>query len=162
MNRLIEMPKRIAAPVLLSLCLAWAAANLSPTVLGAVLAGLNTSDLQIRVTGLESGKGVVRYAIFDDAKDFPRRKGRIARGEVEATAQGVTIVVRDLKPGDYAVAVFHDVNRNDEFDQGLFGIPLESYGFSNNATGYFSAPNFDEARIRVSGRQTSISITVGR
>jgi len=116
----------------------------------------------IRVSGLESGRGVVRYGLYNSAKNFPATKGQILKGDVPAAVAGVTIVINSLKPGFYAVAVFHDENRNDEFDQGIFGIPLENYGFSNNARGFFSAPSFDAAKFEVRGQKTEIKIELGK
>ena len=125
-------------------------------------AKLAAPELRIHVAGVQSGTGMVQYAVFDSPRHFPGREGRIAKGEVPASAGGVTIVVKGLRPGQYAVAVFHDENGNDEFDQGVFGIPLETYGFSNDARGFFSAPKFSDARFELRGPQTTISITLAR
>ena len=123
----------------------------------------DTGDLIVQVTGIESGRGAIQYALYDSAKEFPTRIGRIVKGEVPAKASGSTIVIKALSPGFYAVAVFHDENYNDKYDQGIFGIPLEDYGFSNNARGFFSAPDFDDAKVQVrSGRRTEISIELSR
>jgi uncharacterized protein (DUF2141 family) len=121
-----------------------------------------TGDLVIRVTGMESGRGAVQYALYNAPDKFPTREGRIAKGAVPAAASGSTIVIKGLAPGFYAVAVYHDENLNDEFDQGLFGFPLETYGFSNNARGFFSAPDFEDAMVLVNGHKTEISIGLGR
>ena len=122
----------------------------------------DAGDLIIEVTGIESGRGAIQYALYDLAKYFPTRIGRIVKGEVLVQILGSTIVLKGLAPGFYAVAVFHDENYNDEFDQGIFGIPLEDYGFSNNARGFFSAPDFDDSKFRVRGKTTVISIELGR
>lgn len=115
-------------------------------------------ELVIRVSGAESGRGMIRYALYNSRARFPTKEGRIAKGRVPASAAGTTITIPDLKPGYYAVAVYHDENANNVFDQGLFGIPLEMYGFSNDARGFFSAPDFEEAKFLVSGGKTEISI----
>lgn len=155
MNRLSG---RLAA-ALLAACFAAA----SPSVAsGEETARLATTDLHIEVTGVKNPKGVVQYAIFDSPRNFPSRAGRVAKGEVPATSPKTEIVVKGLRPGTYAVAIFHDENLNDDFDQGIFGIPLENYGFSNNATGFFSAPDFDDAKFPVGGQRTTISITISR
>ncbi len=125
-------------------------------------ARLGATDLHIEVSGVKSSKGVVQYAIFDSPRHFPSRVGRIAKGEVVATAPTTRIVVKGLKPGTYAVAVFHDENLNDDFDQGIFGIPLEDYGFSNNAMGFLSAPDFEDAKFSIQGLKTTISIQFRR
>lgn len=105
------------------------------------------ATLIVEVTGLRSGKGDVHYAVYDSPEHFPKRKGRVSYGNVPAKADGVAIPVKGLKRGTYAVAVFHDENRNDEFDQGLLGIPLEDYGFSNNARGFLGPPSFTDAAV---------------
>ena len=125
-------------------------------------ARLRTGDLIIRVTGMESGRGEIQYALYNSPENFPQRSGRIAKGKVPVTPTGSTIVIKGLAPGNYAVAIYHDENLNDEFDQGIFGIPLETYGFSNDARGFFSAPDFDDAKFRVGGPKTEISIELGR
>lgn len=133
-----------------------------PGLARADVALLASTDLHIHIKGVETSKGVVQYGLYNSAAHFPSREGRIAEGEVRATREGVQIVIRGLKPGYYAVAAFHDENLNDSFDQGVLGIPLEKYGFSNDASGFFSAPDFEDAQFKVNGRQTTISITLGR
>jgi uncharacterized protein (DUF2141 family) len=134
---------------------------LPPTGAAADMTRLDTGDLIVRVSGMESKRGAIQYALYDSPENFPTREGRIAKGEVPVTSGG-TIVIKGLAPGYYAVAVYHDENLNGEFDQGVFGIPLETYGFSNDARGFFSAPDFDDAKFQVRGQKTEISIELGR
>jgi len=119
-------------------------------------------DLIIEVIGMESGRGEIQYALYNSPKNFPTRKGRIAKGAVSVTLPKSRIVLKGLKQGLYAVAVFHDENLNNEFDQGVFGIPLETYGFSNDVRGFFSAPNFDDAKFQVLEGKTNITIELSR
>jgi len=120
----------------------------------------HSGDLAITVRGMDSISGAVHYAVYDRPEAFPTLDGRIARGEMPVTGDTVRILVRGLRPGAYAVAVFHDENGNGEFDQGLFGFPLEQYGFSNDARGFFAAPDFDSARIELGSGRRSITITL--
>ena len=115
-------------------------------------APVEDATLIVEVTGLRSGKGDVHYAVYDSPEKFSKRKGRVSYGNVPAKAGGVAIQVKGLKRGTYAVAVFHDENRNDEFDQGLLGIPLEDYGFSNNASGFLGPPSFKDAAVILNKR----------
>ncbi len=107
------------------------------------------ATLIIEVAGLRSGQGDVHYAVYDSPEHFPTHKGRVSYGNVPAKPGGVAIPVKGLKHGTYAIAVYHDENRNDEFDQGLFGIPLEDYGFSNNASGFLGPPSFNDAAVKL-------------
>ncbi len=62
----------------------------------------------------------------------------------------VTTVFADIPEGEYSISVFHDENKNGEIDKNSFGIPKESYGFSNNIMGMFGPPSFEEAKFKVS------------
>ena len=121
---------------------------------------VNAATLVLEVTGLRSTKGLLHYAIYDRAETFPTRKGRVIYADPKVTGRKMTIRVPGLKPGTYAVAIFHDENANDEFDQGLFGIPMEDYAFSNNATGFFAPPSFDEAAFELAEPETRIVIRI--
>jgi uncharacterized protein (DUF2141 family) len=120
----------------------------------------NAAMLELEVTGLRSVEGLLHYAVYDRAETFPTRKGRVTYDDPKVTGKTMTIRAPDLKPGTYAVAIFHDENANDEFDQGLFGIPLEDYAFSNNASGFFSAPSFEAASFKLAAPETRIVIRI--
>ncbi len=120
------------------------------------------ADLAIDVTGLRSGAGDVRYGVYAEPRHFPKPEGRIAKGLVAAREDGVTIMVRGLAPGTYAVAVYHDENGNGKFDQGFLGIPLEDFAFSNDARAIFSAPDFEEAAFEVSESASGVEIRMNR
>ncbi|HEX9703510.1 MAG TPA: DUF2141 domain-containing protein [Rhodospirillales bacterium] len=116
------------------------------------------ADLTVEVTGARSAAGAVHFGLYDEARKFPTKHGRIDGFEM-AIADGRAVgVFRGLRPGRYAVAVFHDENGNGEFDQGLFGLPLEDYGFSNDARVFFGPPGFDEAAVPVPAEGIRITI----
>ncbi len=52
-------------------------------------------------------------------------------------------------PGVYALAVYHDENNNHHFDRSAIGLPVEGYGFSNNAPIFLGPPSFASARFTV-------------
>jgi uncharacterized protein (DUF2141 family) len=43
----------------------------------------------------------------------------------------VTLVLRDLSPGTYAVSAYHDLDANSQLNNNLMGLPVEPYGFAN-------------------------------
>ncbi len=59
------------------------------------------------------------------------------------------IIIKDLKPGKYAFRYFHDENKDNEFGTNWLGIPNEGFGFSNNATGTFGPPDFEDTIFEV-------------
>jgi uncharacterized protein (DUF2141 family) len=131
------------------------------TILFLLLIGseVQSNKVMIYVTGMQSGQGSINVAIYREKDAFPE-KGKQFSGKIVTTDQDITHVeFADLEPGKYAVAVFHDENNNGKLDKNRFGIPTESYGFSNNARGIFSAPSFEDASFQLSADR-SIRITV--
>jgi uncharacterized protein (DUF2141 family) len=125
---------------------------------GAPIGSPAAAELRVTVTGLSSARGDVHFAVYAKPEHFPGREGRVAKGATEATAEGASMIFPGLAPGTYAVAVYHDENRNNEFDQAIFGIPLEDYGFSNGATVFFGPPDFAEAAFTLNAGGTAITI----
>ena len=72
----------------------------------------------------------------------------------------MTLSFDNLAEGHYAIKLFHDQNDDGELDTDLFGIPSEPYGFSNNASDPFSAPEWTEAKFRVSDPNTEHRISL--
>lgn len=117
------------------------------------------SDLEITVNGISESSGTVHIALFQDAESFPEY-GRQFKGMVVPAKSGeVKCAFRGIKNGKYAIAVFHDKNRNGKLDRNFLGMPTEKYGFSNNARATFSAPSFSDAAFQLS-KNTLLSITI--
>ena len=100
--------------------------------------------------------GEIHIAIYDSKETFEQDRGEqggpasgIVDGLVVPVGQGSFSHTFDLPSGNYAVGIFHDVNGNNRLDTNLFGVPKEQYGFSNDASGRFGPPSFDDAAISV-------------
>ena len=130
-------------------------------------------DLELTVTGVRSDAGQLMIGLYDseanwkDALDNSARvgllndKGRLIGVTMRARKGSQSLGFLQLPPGDYAVIVFHDENDNGLLDKSALGIPIEGYGFSNNAEGFFSAPSWRAAGIMIGmidNKRMSISL----
>ncbi len=105
------------------------------------------ADLTIDVAGLKNAKGKVLVAVFSRAEDFLKQPLRTAA--VDARAGTVRAVIADLPSGDYALSVFQDENGNGELDANPAGMPIEPYGFSNDAAGNYGPPSFKQSLVHL-------------
>lgn len=129
------------------------------TMLSASIAGSALSaELEVIVRGLRSDMGNVRVALYDRPDAFPKSSGMLREDKTEITHGTALISFRDLPPGSYALAVFHDENANGEFDQGFIGIPLEGYAFSAGARALFGPPSFSAAQVSLPAVGTRIDV----
>jgi uncharacterized protein (DUF2141 family) len=116
------------------------------------------SAIRINVTNINSSKGTILAALYNSEKGFPGEgetallfvKGIPANGKCQ-------IVIENITPGIYAVALFHDVNGDKKLNTNWFGIPKEGYGFSNDASNFLSAPTFKQAAF-AHKNETTIAI----
>ncbi|MDR0543278.1 MAG: DUF2141 domain-containing protein [Dysgonamonadaceae bacterium] len=102
------------------------------------------NKLTVVVEGIEDVTGHLMVGLY--TKDNFRKKP-VAGQRVEVKAETVTVVFEDIPDGEYAVSLFHDENGNGKLDTGLFGIPVEKYGFSNNAKGQYGPPSYEDCRF---------------
>jgi uncharacterized protein (DUF2141 family) len=116
-------------------------------------------SIKVNVSGFPSNKGQAYVALFNTTESFPIYGEQLSGKIVQIQDQSCTVSFNNLAKGSYAVAVYHDVNKNKQLDKNLFGMPTERYGFSNNARATFSAPSFNEAKIDCT-KDRSINIQV--
>ncbi|MBN2781151.1 MAG: DUF2141 domain-containing protein [Candidatus Marinimicrobia bacterium] len=118
-----------------------------------VLTGLGAQvNLKIEIRHLESARGDILLEVLD-------RNEQTLRAFIQTLdSTTVRIDIPDMDPGTYAVKFFHDSNANGILDLSRIGIPLEGFGFSNNAYGLFMPKKFGEWLFRISG-DTTICLT---
>jgi uncharacterized protein (DUF2141 family) len=123
----------------------------------AILNTAGVDTLLVTLEGLKAGKGNIRVAVFEEGhrEEFP--EGRHLYGAVvPAAKEKVTVAIANIPPGQYAVAVFQDLNENEKLDRNIFTKPKEPYGFSGAWKG--GKASFEEALIDTEKVGFAISI----
>lgn len=115
------------------------------------------NKLHITVTNLEK-TGTVYIAIYNKPDYFgnPRKAMRKIISNPEKSS--LTATAENLPEGDYAIAVYQDINDNKKIDKNLLGIPTEPFAFSNNVRPIVSAPTFKQCKVSLAKPEQSISI----
>lgn len=116
------------------------------------------AELKVEVHGIKQSKGEILVALFDKKEKWLR--DAIARKSVDARLGAVEVVFTDLPEGEYAISVLHDANSNGVMDTNAIGIPIEAYGFSNDASGSFGPASYADAKFKVEGTNKAVSIRV--
>lgn len=111
-------------------------------------------SLTIEITGLRNNRGQILIELCDENEV-----------NVKGVSQKVSnnqciLLIQDLKPGKYGLKYFHDENNNNKLDVNWIGIPIEGYGFSNNAKGRFGPPAFEKTIFELK-QSMSIQCYVG-
>ncbi len=114
--------------------------------------------LVIQVDNVRNAAGRIHADVCTEGRFL--KDGCPFSAEAPAHPGETTLTVRGVPPGRYAVQLFHDENLNGKVDRGLFGIPKEGVGFSNDAPIRFGPPKFAAAAIDLAAGSRTIGITM--
>ena len=123
----------------------------------------NKGELVLHIKNLDTPKGVIRVAVYDDEKKF-LQTGNETLGKIIPvhTAEELQVNLLDLRFGYYAIAIYHDVNDNGALDKNYLNIPTEPYAFSNNPAVKWRSPTFQETQIEFSVPQKELTLELKR
>lgn len=116
-------------------------------------------QLAVNVSGVKKSEGKISVAVYDESEGF-LKFDKVYMSNSAAAAKGTTqVIIKDLPDGEYALAVFHDKNGNNELDTNFMGIPKEPIGFSKAKMKMFGPPCFKECAFAlVSNSEITIAL----
>ena len=126
-----------------------------------VAQGATSGILVVTIEGFRNVAGHARVAVFNRNSGFPDDESVAYRKVVASIHDGrADVRFDDLPFADYAVSMYHDENDDGKLNKGLFGVPKEGYGVSNNVVHARRAPKFEEARFRLDATTHIVTINV--
>ncbi len=116
-------------------------------------------ELLLKIVNSKSDKGTIQVLIFDKEKGYPDQGDQaIKKLSLPIKNKKAEILIEDLKPGTYAVSVFHDEDGDGKLRTNGVGIPKDRYGFSNNPSSIFGAPDFKKASFELKRDRKAVNI----
>ena len=109
--------------------------------------GQSPLTVEVILNEPEAG-GTLRLALCPSKEAYDTEKG-CETLSLPANGRTVRCSFGSVKPGTYAVKVFHDINSDGELNTSWIGWPQEPYGFSNDAPVNMGPPSFKLASITV-------------
>jgi len=128
------------------------------SILSFTVSAQSTSTIVVNISRVTRSEGKVNVALYDSADTFLTKHVEGQVGELSDLKSTVTF--EGIENGTYAISVFHDENGNEKLDTGMFGIPSEPVGTSNNATGFFGPPEFEDAKFEAAGEKIELNINL--
>ena len=115
------------------------------------------ATLTVKVENVSPRGGNVRVALCN-AQNYEGDHDPVTDKVLPAVTGETIVVLEAVPPGTYAIKMFQDFNKNGEFDTNWLGLPLEKYGFSNDARPLFSEPPFSKTRFELHPGANTITI----
>ncbi len=114
---------------------------------------LETESVTVTVP-VQSEEGNVVFGLYDETS-FMKQPLVGLEGEIKDGK--ATVTFEDVKPGAYAILLFHDKNENKQMDFEPNGMPTEPYGVSNNVMS-MGPPLWSDAKFEVIDKPVELEI----
>lgn len=114
---------------------------------------VHAAEVKINVTTETQAKSRVGCALFKEDVGFPMDLSDAEQMWQEPQDGKASCVFENLTAGNYAVAVFQDLNGNDVVDRNFWGVPQEPWAVSNNVRHRFREPSFAESQFKLTSDQ---------
>ena len=118
-----------------------------------------TGTLAVHLSGIPSVQGSLFIELYDRDTyfDFSRVQNEQV---VPVTATDMTVTLQHVPAGRYVAVGSHDANGNNQLDTGIFGIPIEAYGFSRSARGALGPPDFEAGAFDFDGTAATVEVVL--
>ncbi|TAI47354.1 DUF2141 domain-containing protein [Flagellimonas allohymeniacidonis] len=110
---------------------------------------LAQTTLSVKIHNVASSEGAVNVAVYNSDETFLKFEGVVKSGSTKAKKGVVTLEIEEIPEGEYALAIFHDENGNNELDTNWLGIPKEKVAFSKSKMKTFGPPKYKECAFLV-------------
>jgi uncharacterized protein (DUF2141 family) len=126
------------------------------------LAQVSCPGIHVQILDIRNSTGAVACALFESPAGFPTEYLHAATNImiIKVRDKQARCDFEDIPPGTYALAVVHDENMNGKLDANWLGVPIEGYGFSNDAKALLGTPSFSNASFPYDGRNRDLTISL--
>ncbi|MCT4628269.1 DUF2141 domain-containing protein [Winogradskyella sp.] len=111
--------------------------------------------ITVTIDNVANNNGKVVMSLHT-SETFMKGKG-IKSAEANIKDGKATATFENVLSGEYAIIALHDENDNKRMDFRENGMPLESYGMSNNPMS-FGPPQYEDAKFKVKDNNLDLNI----
>lgn len=122
---------------------------------------LPAQALRVQITGIRGAEGVLRVSFFGNGGEFEKEKPRYEKVVPKTGAKNgrISLLLSDLPPGRYGIAVLDDENANGKMDYRWLK-PAEGYGFSDLVPAKMRRPGWEEFQFDYSGVDKTVTVAL--
>ncbi|WP_339876496.1 DUF2141 domain-containing protein [uncultured Algoriphagus sp.] len=113
--------------------------------------------IELVVSETSSDEGVIQLLIFDQEDGWPDSLDEAWKMVTIPIKNGIAKkTIPNVSPGNYAITVFHDHDKNGQIRKNKVGYPLDDFGFSNNPSIVFGIPSFHKCSKKVAAGKATL------
>jgi len=125
---------------------------------------VSAKTLEFTIEGIKSNKGKIYAQLFKGEENYQNNNAYLSsiaiakQGQVTITFNNLE--VDDLGNDDYGIRYYHDENDNASMETNLFGMPLEGYGYSNNAKANYGPVGYSHIKFHMTNESQTNTSTI--
>lgn len=114
---------------------------------GGIATAVRADTFTVVIENIEANEGTIMLQVMAGEGEFAGESQPVASFMQRAREGELVFTTSGLPRGEYAVRVMHDRNDNGKLDSNFVGMPTEPWAFSNNATGSFGPPGWEQVKF---------------
>ena len=118
------------------------------------------STLTVNIEGFETNEGLARIVLFDSQASYMGTAPPFRIVSVPVHERRASWSATDVPRGTYVAIVHHDVDSNDDLNRPYFSLPLEPYGYSNDAFKTLGIPDFELVKFALGDGLNTQNISI--
>jgi uncharacterized protein (DUF2141 family) len=121
-----------------------------------------TATITVKIDGFKGTEGVALVVLYDSAESWLKIPKAAQVAHAKITGSALTVELKGVKPGSYAVSVIHDENKNNELDMRWlpYPRPKEGSGASGEAENSKAAPKWESSKFDVPAEGKTINVAL--
>ena len=118
--------------------------------------------VNLTVDRVHNNRGLITATLYpNEPKRFLVKNGSLYVASTPAKAGQTRFCLFVPRPGSYAIAIYHDEDSSGTINRGgLFGIPSEAVGFSNNPLIFLGPPSLRSVLVKIEQANQAMTITL--
>lgn len=106
--------------------------------------------LTLKVLNVNNPTATIHVGFYKRENEFPTQQMHAFAKEFVPGQTGEVLVIWDNIPeGEYALAIYQDIDNSGKMKSNIFGYPKEPFAFSQNFRPKMSKPKFDQCKISI-------------
>jgi uncharacterized protein (DUF2141 family) len=120
------------------------------------------NTVTVKMGGFRGVEGLALVTLYDSEQNWLKMPKAVQVVRAQLKGPELSVELKDVKPGTYAVQVVHDENKNNKLDMRWlpYPKPTEGVGVSNDPENKAGAPKWEAAKFDVGSTSLSIKVTV--
>lgn len=104
--------------------------------------------LDIEISNVRNQNGIILVSLYTSPEQYPYHPAHTYQVKKDSLEKGIIRTsISDLAPGRYGLCLLDDENRSGDMESNRIGLPLEGFGFANNAKPFLKRPDYDRIQF---------------